>query len=389
MMKYLFVAIALVLISMYAFAQQTQDYEDYVQGIESMWDDYSEAKEFEKFQQEQNAAFQAFLREEEEAYRKFKEDVEKKWNEFIDSTQQQWVGYSEDVDVRSVVNFEEQEPSETPEEGKGLIVVEAVVPVDEPDSRDKAKELIANHIEKMFSAENEAKKVVLVDQVKTEKGEVVTPENVRKFVKEEVLPQAEIKSEPLKSKDGVERVKVSVVIPLVPEHLKTRAQNYLRSAKTSCDKYGEDLPLVMAVIQTESYFNPLAKSHIPAYGLMQLVPKYGGKDAYKYVFKKDEAPTPKFLYVPENNLLLGIAYLHMLRDNYFYGIQDPEKQEHLIVASYNGGMGRVIKRVMKKYNVQEMSAPEVYEALRKEMPAETKDYLAKVTSRKKNYLAWK
>ena len=59
-----------------------------------------------------------------------------------------------------------------------------------------------------------------------------------------------------------------------------------------------------------------------------------------------------------------------------------------MVASYNGGMGRVIRRVLKKYEIPKMTSSEVYEALRKEMPDETKDYLAKVTTRKKNYLAW-
>jgi membrane-bound lytic murein transglycosylase C len=143
------------------------------------------------------------------------------------------------------------------------------------------------------------------------------------------------------------------------------------------------------VIQTESYFNPLAKSHIPAYGLMQLVPKYGGRDAYRYVFKKDEAPTPQFLYVAENNLLLGTAYLYLLKDNYFYGIRDPRKQEYLMIAAYNGGVGRVIKRMLKRHKVPQMSQDEVYETLRKVMPEETSDYLVKVTSRKKNYLAWR
>jgi membrane-bound lytic murein transglycosylase C len=121
---------------------------------------------------------------------------------------------------------------------------------------------------------------------------------------------------------------------------------------------------------------------------MQIVPKYAGRDAYKYVFKKDEEPKPSFLYVPDNNLILGVAYLDMLRNKYFYGIKDKDKQEYLMIASYNGGMGRVIKRVLKKYKIPQMSKSEVYEALRKEMPDETRDYLAKVTSRKKYYLAW-
>jgi len=284
----------------------------------------------------------------------------------------------------------EKEPAAKPEEeNKGQITVEAVVEADKPEAVSEAKKMIAAHIEKLFSPENEANKSILEGQVKTKTGEIVTPRSVKAFVQNEVLPKAKTEPKPIKSRDGVERVKVSVVIPMVPSHLEVRAKDYLRQARTYCRQYKEDLPLVMAVIQTESYFNPLAKSHIPAYGLMQIVPKYAGRDANKYVFKKDEDPKPRYLYDPENNLLLGIAYLHILRSKYFHGIEDPIKQEYLLVASYNGGMGAVIRKVLKRYNVPRMSQSEVYDALRKEMPNETKDYLAKVTTRKKNYLAWK
>ena len=404
MMKYLLASITLVLMSIHVFAQEDQDYQDYVRGIEFIWNEYSEAEEFREFQQQQDAELQEFLREQEQAYRKYEEEVERKWNEFISSRRQQWVDYDEGKNVRSIVNFEEKvapeekpeeepekEPEEekgTPEEKKGQITVEAIVPIDTPDAVDKAKELIANQVERIFSVVNEAMENVLEGQVKTKTGETVTPQNVKEFVQEEVLPAAKAEPEPLKSKDGVERVKVSVVIPMVPNHLRVRAEQYLPAARKYCDRYKEDLPLIMAVIQTESYFNPLAKSHIPAYGLMQLVPKYGGRDAYKYVYKKDKMPEPAYLYIPENNLLLGTAYLHLLRDNYFYGIRDPKKREYLMVAAYNGGVGRVIKRMLRKYKIPQMSPSEVYDALRKEMPDETRDYLAKVTSRKSNYLAW-
>jgi len=539
MTKYLSIAMALVLVSLCAFAQKGRNYQDYVQTIESTWDEYAEAKEFEKFMLEQDAEYQAFLREEEEAFRKYVEEVKRKWNEFIGSSSNQWVNYSEDKSVRAVVNFEEVEkepeketvaeptkepeqepvkkpteviekepeeetvvepakepkqepveklveevkkepeeeivvepakepeqepvkklveevkkepeeeivvepakepeqepvkkpteviekepeeeivaepakepeqkpvkkpaeviekepeketvvePAEKPAEKKGQIVVEAVVPADDPVAVDKAKELMAAHIEKMFSAKNEAGKNVLEGQVKNDAGETVTSENVKEFIQKEALPKAQVKSKPIKSRDGVERVKVSVVIPMIPEHLRVRAEQYRSLVSKYCAKYHEDIPLVMAVIQTESYFNPLAKSHVPAYGLMQLVPRSGGKDAYNFVFRENKSPKPSYLYVPGNNLLLGIAYMHLLRSKYFYGIEDPLKQEYLIVASYNGGMGRVIRKVLKKYNVPQMSPDEVYEALRKEMPDETKDYLAKVSSRKKNYIAWK
>lgn len=108
MIKYLSIAITLVLISIYAFAQGDKDYKSYVQEIESTWDKYSQAKEFEEFQLKQNAAFQAFSREQEEAYRKYRKEVEEKWNIFIGSTPKQWVEYGEDKNVRSIVNFEEK-----------------------------------------------------------------------------------------------------------------------------------------------------------------------------------------------------------------------------------------------------------------------------------------
>ena len=193
---------------------------------------------------------------------------------------------------------------------------------------------------------------------------------------------------PIPSKDGVERVKVTVTIPMVPDHLRIRAEKFLESIRKYSEQYKVDVPLVLALIQTESYFNPLAKSHIPAFGLMQIVPKYGGLDAYRYVFKEDKMPTPRFLYEADNNLLLGTAYMRVLKEQYLYGIKDPIKQEYLMVAAYNGGIGRVIKRVLKRYNVPSMSPSEVYDVLIEKMPDETKDYLAKVTARKEKYIAW-
>jgi len=599
MRKYLSIAIALILISIFAVAQSEQDYDDYVKNIQSVWDKELQEKEFQQYILEQNTAYQEYVSQEEEAYKKYVEDIEKKWNEFMASSKEQWVDYGENKDVKSIVDFtvpeddeeieedkvdekpvQEPKPEEKPEpdekpkieikpefkekpeekpqeqpseqikpelekkpdlktqekpeteikpdiekeqtekektkpeeqpsgkikpgpktqdkpdvkkeqtekekpklkaqtveqtkpkvekkpdlktqdkpeseikpgikieqaktedkpgvkteektkvrqtdkpefmvEGKtdltlpnqpakqttkkpglkiqhtpkhrkqkgGRIIIEAIVPADAPDRMVQARSLIASQTERIFSMKNRARRNVLEGQVRNRMGQPVTPQNVRQFVQDEVLPKAKIDPEKVKSNDGVERIKVTVSIPMVPDHLKKRAQQYLSSTRKYCKQFKEDLPLVMAVIQTESYFNPLAKSHIPAYGLMQLVPRAGGRDAYRYVFNKDKAPKPDFLYVPDNNLLLGIAYINLIRDKYLYGINDPEKQQYLITAAYNGGIGNVIKKVLKKHNVKKMSDAELYRILQQKMPDETKDYLTKVTSRKKNYLAW-
>ena len=403
-MKKLFgISLFLIFTFTSVFAQEPQDYQRYLQTIEARW--LEEEERSTAFQQGEAERFQDFLNQESAAYQQFVAEVEQKWNEFRSPTKEEWVDYSDDTDTRIIVNFEEKEQ---PEESKGQILVETLVSVDEPDIIEKAKEKLQREVEKVLvSAPEEVTEPpspdavpekgteppsvapVLEGQVKTQEGNPITPENVEGFIKEEILPHAKVDPEPVPSKDGVERVKVTVTIPMVSNHLRIRAEKFLVSIRKHAKHRNVGVPLVLALIQTESYFNPLAKSHIPAYGLMQIVPKSGGLDAYRYVFKKDRMPTAKFLYEPDNNLLLGTAYMQLLNTRYLYGIKDPVKQEYLMIAAYNGGIGRVIKRVLKAYNIPEISADDVYNALIKEMPTETKGYLKKVTSRKGNYQAWK
>ena len=78
----------------------------------------------------------------------------------------------------------------------------------------------------------------------------------------------------------------------------------------------------MAITETVASFYPKATSHIPAYGLMQLVPSSGARDAYNYVYKEDIVLKKRYLYKPKNNIELGCAYLGKIRNNWFNGIRD-------------------------------------------------------------------
>ena len=387
MKRQIFILTLFAIIITSTFAQEGDDYQSYIQEIEARWTE-AEQKRFEEFQREQATALQNFRNQEETAYRQFVEDIQRKWNEFLSPSKGQWVDYSNDTDTRTIVNFEEKEQ---PEDTKGQVTIETLVPADEPNILDKATAQLEAQVEKVLAPKPEeaAETPSLEGQVKTQKGEPVTPENLKTFVRKEILPQAKVDPKPIPSKDGVERVKVTVTIPMVPNHLRIRAEKFLESIRKYSEQHKVEVPLVLALIQTESYFNPLAKSHIPAFGLMQIVPKYGGLDAYRYVFKEDKMPTASFLYESNNNLLLGTAYMHVLKEQYLYGIKDPLKREYLMLAAYNGGIGRVIKRVLKRCNVPSMSPSEVYDVLIQKMPNETKDYLKKVTSRKEKYIAWR
>lgn len=86
--------------------------------------------------------------------------------------------------------------------------------------------------------------------------------------------------------------------------------------------YGLDPELVLAVIETESNFDPEARSPKNAQGLMQLIPetaaRFGVEDTWD----------------PEQNLRGGMAYLSWLLDHF-------EGDVELALAGYNAGEGAV------------------------------------------------
>ncbi|HEU5093196.1 MAG TPA: murein transglycosylase domain-containing protein, partial [Nitrospira sp.] len=104
-------------------------------------------------------------------------------------------------------------------------------------------------------------------------------------------------------------------IKMVANFSNRQADKY-RATVTRFDEQFKISPsLIFAVIRTESNFNPFAVSSAPAYGLMQLVPTSGGRDAYRRAKGKDTTPSRDYLFDPENNIELGSAYLNVLSYN--------------------------------------------------------------------------
>ncbi|MFQ5937028.1 MAG: transglycosylase SLT domain-containing protein, partial [Acidiferrobacterales bacterium] len=150
--------------------------------------------------------------------------------------------------------------------------------------------------------------------------------------------------------------------------------------------------LVYAVIKTESNFNPFAVSAAPAYGLMQLVPASGGREAYKFIKGVDKIPNRDYLFDAENNIELGTAYLSIINHRFLAAVQDPTSREYCTIAAYNGGAGNVLrvfssdrKRAVDIINT--MSPPAVYRKLRDHLPREeTRRYLVKVLDARKAFV---
>ena len=132
---------------------------------------------------------------------------------------------------------------------------------------------------------------------------------------------------------------------------------------------------------------------MPAYGLMQLVPKTGGYDAYRYVYKKGWAPSKSYLYEPKNNIELGTAYLRVLL-NQFKKVNDPNCRRICVIASYNTGAGNVSRAFIGSTRlgnafpkINEYNYHELFQYLTTRLSTkEARNYVKKVSERREKYL---
>ena len=135
----------------------------------------------------------------------------------------------------------------------------------------------------------------------------------------------------------------------MPDHIKIRAQKYQSQIDVNAHQQKIPSAMILAIMETESMFNPTARSPAPAFGLMQLVPTSGARDAYQQLYNKDRIVSDRYLYVPENNIKLGAAYLHRLYYNYLSEIKDPVSRQWATIAAYNTGSGNVFRAFAGKY----------------------------------------
>ncbi len=236
---------------------------------------------------------------------------------------------------------------------------------------------------------------ILAGQVRTSAGAPVTSENAAVFARETVQPGA-VTVRPVTGADGVQRQSMEVSFKLVPEHLRVRAERFRPCVRRYADQYGLHPPLVFAIIHTESAFNPRARSPVPAYGLMQLVPRSGARDAYLFVFKEDKLVTGDYLYEPERNVELGAAFLHILDGRYFKRVENPTSRMFCAIAAYNTGAGNVCRAFdagtslgRAAVAINGMTSTQVYDTLIADLPyEETRNYVRKVRERMPLYNDW-
>ena len=182
----------------------------------------------------------------------------------------------------------------------------------------------------------------------------------------------------------------SVTINLVPNHLDKRAHKYLGMVRQASRKYGVEESLILAIMQTESSFNPYAVSRSDAMGLMQVVQHTAGKDVFRSQGKSG-TPSRSFLFDPASNIDTGTAYLAMLSNVYLGGIDNPTSRRYAVITAYNGGAGSVLRvfsndKVQAANIINSMAPGDVYQTLTTRHPsAESRRYLYKVNTAQKSY----
>ena len=197
--------------------------------------------------------------------------------------------------------------------------------------------------------------------------------------------------------DGVSKNVLYVQMRMVNAHLDKRAVQYAATVRAHSENTKVSRSLIYAVIKTESSFNPYAVSGAPAYGMMQLVPSSGGREAYRKAKGEDVMPSKEYLFDAGNNIELGATYLGvLLNDSPLRAIRNPVSREYCAIAAYNTGPSNVFRafsqlsgRARQKDaldKINSMRPDQVFNALRSNLPyKETRSYVVKVTEAKKRY----
>lgn len=351
------------------------------------------ANNFENFLDQQNQDFNSYktnLNKEFSAYKKaydksleiYKKEIQAYWPKVEISSPHRFIQYDKNYLTKKSVDFQNE-----------TIQME-VIAQNEEEARDKLlsswNDLMQEDVKSAYAKDQlESKINQELNQnpniVSEEKiiADVLTPEQQNEFIT--VLQQ-----QPLEKKAYNHKTIYTLNVKLPNDAIIKKAQLYAQSVDEYALKNNIEKELIYAIIHSESSFNPMARSHVPAFGLMQIVPKSAGVDTYNFLYGEKRVLSSDYLYNPTNNIKLGSTYLHMLNFKYLNSIKDPQSRLYCSIAAYNTGAGNVARSftgtnniVKASHKINSMHPSDVYKHLMRHLPySETKRYLHHVNERR-------
>jgi membrane-bound lytic murein transglycosylase C len=327
----------------------------------------------------------------EAAYAVLKTNVQKRWgqNDAKVANKTVYVKYTQGYNSRVVTDFDhgfltvETVDDKNPDASLRSAIVAALLTSNDPAAvdlfSDKEVTVEANRRPYLYG-------LVVDNQGKP----VRTREQAEHFA--DYLMAQKVQTKTNKAEQGGKTTRFVKVIMVKNFEVKG-ADRYRAAVDKYSAQYHVSPSLVLAIMRTESNFNPFAVSSAPAYGLMQLVPTSGGRAAYKRAQGIDQAPTTEYLYDPDHNIELGAAYLSVLSTAEFRTITNQDSRDYCVIAAYNTGAGNVTRtfsrdRTTAMNTINSLEPPVLFENLRTNLPLdETRQYVVKVTGYRKQFVA--
>ena len=370
-------------------------------------------KQFKQFSEQVEREYTAFEQAVKQAYEEVERTLTPVWGKTETKlpAAKVWTGYTPDLKTRVIVDYD-----------RGRVAVETVER--QPTNRQQSQEIQKKEVEQLQMKLNDALKanteqldkqdiLAKVTKKKLEEAKVETKKvdkvEKQKPMKKELDDLVNKKKDPVVTKrevttpDGEKKIIKRIEIPMAPNYVRKGAARYQQAVLQNADLNKIDRSLVLSIMKNESAFNPRARSHVPAYGLMQLVPSSGGADAMQEFlrrkgekYNRKKRPSPSYLYQPERNIELGTTYLNILYFRYMRRIKDPQSRLYCAIAAYNTGAGNVAKAFTGNRNINaaakvinKMTPKQVYDRMIKFLPyEETQKYLYKVNRDRRLFRTW-
>ncbi|MCR8923213.1 murein transglycosylase domain-containing protein [Dasania sp. GY-MA-18] len=383
--------------------------------------------EFEQWRQQQQAEYQDYKRKYYAALEDYKNAIKRQWGDAEVTDKKRWVEYSDDLQTKRVVDYEKNEirisvldPAISDSKLQQLIDANLAKMLQQTPNSAREADPVLKAVGSTKPSSDEQSRLAILQEVIDPSAQGSEQQRFQQSLetlkKQAVIKRPEASASQASAsatkntapqpsatgKDSGEQKTVSqkpasqpllITIALPQNSIGRRAARYEALVLQNAGKSQVDPSLVYAIMHTESAFNPMARSHVPAYGLMQIVPESAGLDVSQRLYGEGRLFSADYLFNAGNNVQAGATYINILYYSYLKGIKDPLSRTYCVIAAYNTGAGNVAKSFVgsRKLNkalplINQLTPAQVYDTLVKKLPyQETREYLKRVVERQKIY----